>query len=488
MKDNGIYIFNYEKLTIRDTKSKETLNKKLKSVKKYLTNGTFLGYHYSIPKIEEIIEFLEKDRNVYKISYSDNLGSYNEISKGYDHTLVEPYTELEGRINELFVKIKDKLQVEDYKENRKSKKIQVELEAKIKEFVEETHLSDQNVRKKYIEDANNIKRLLKSTSFISTTLLKPLIKKQNELILENEKNYQNLYLRNWNRHGLLESQYEGLKTFFSERLSELIKLQFDDVKKLLSSENYNNFEDASDILDKVEDEYETVLREKKERIFTYLRTQVDGLKGYVWEEDFEIIRNGSETIISEAVKSNDFNNLNLDKFRTDEKIHSKKNRIDVFIKYLIDSSNDTKREHKAKLATIIKQSETFYARDISEKEFEEFTKNSKMKLEGRDPKSGFKSKYQTQLRVILIVLFLVPSIFLIRYNASSSKEYNSRQGEKYLKYVVTLVKSTRKTGAELDKSKIRKRISVPAEDLRILNMTDSTVTIDYKGHVLRSVF
>ena len=102
MKDNGIYTYNYDKLTIRDIKSKETLNKKLKSLKKYLTNSTFLGYHYSIPKIEEIIEFLEKDRNVYKTSYSDNLARYNEIKKGYDCTLVEPYTELEKDINLVF--------------------------------------------------------------------------------------------------------------------------------------------------------------------------------------------------------------------------------------------------------------------------------------------------------------------------------------------------------------------------------------------------
>ena len=177
----------------------------------------------------------------------------------------------------------------------------------------------------------------------------------------------------------------------------------------LLSENYDNFEDASDILDKIEDEYETVLRDKKERIFTYLRTQVDGLKGHVWEEDFEIVKNGSEAIMNEAVKSSDFNNLNLDKFRIDDKIHSKKNTIDVFIKYLIDSSTDTKREHKAKLANFIKQSESFYTRDIPEKEFEGFIKDVKRKLNN----SGSDSKLLSfsYFKWILLGIVIAVSIF-----------------------------------------------------------------------------
>ena len=127
IKDYGIYKFNYDKLTIRDIESGEVLNKKLKSLKKYVKPRSFLGYHYSLPKIEEIIVFLKKDRNIFKASYSNNLDKYNELVNGFDTTLVEPYSELEKEIHDISAKIEETLQAECYEKNRKSKKLHLLL-------------------------------------------------------------------------------------------------------------------------------------------------------------------------------------------------------------------------------------------------------------------------------------------------------------------------------------------------------------------------
>ncbi|MDA3885314.1 MAG: hypothetical protein PF638_06960, partial [Candidatus Delongbacteria bacterium] len=281
-----------------------------------------------------------------------------------------------------------------------------------------------------------------------------------------------------------------IKSYFTIKEKEVLDLQFVDIEKLLDSENYNKFDSASDILDLIEEKFKVAVSEKKDRILTYLTTEVDALKGYVWEEDLQIIREGSEFIISESQKTNDFNNLNLDKFKKDEKINSKKKIIDDFIKYLIDSSSNTKKEHKAKLANMIKQAETFYRRAVSLNEFEKFTKNSKkiLEVQASKPKSESKSKSTNQLKYLLLVLLVVLASIIININASKAKVYNSNKGKKYLDYVSQVAKSTKRAGKGLDKSEIRKRIFVPMDDLQILSLTDSTVTINYKGNILKTEF
>ncbi|MDA3837742.1 MAG: hypothetical protein PF574_02025, partial [Candidatus Delongbacteria bacterium] len=223
-------------------------------------------------------------------------------------------------------------------------------------------------------------------------------------------------------------------------------------------------------------------------IVIYLSTEVDGLKGHVWKEDFKIIREGSEFLITEAQKSNDFNNLNLDKFKKDEKISSKKRQIDQFIKYLIDSSSDTKKEQKAKLANMIKQSETFFRRDVSLKEFKEFTKKAKNILDGGTFKSKPQSKSNPLLKWIILSLTIIISILLILNNSSKAKQYNSEKGKKYLNYIIKIAKITKEAGENLDRNKIRNRIFVPKEDLKIINLSNSTVTINYKGNILKADF
>ncbi|NOR45535.1 MAG: hypothetical protein GQ534_08105, partial [Candidatus Delongbacteria bacterium] len=354
----------------------------------------------------------------------------------------------------------------------------------------ETNLIDRKTRVAYQKKIASVNKLMEINSLVSMLAAVSEIKEIDKIKKDNLINYQNLYLRNVNRFETVKDDFSRVKSYLAIKEKEVLDLQFKDIEKLLNSESYERFDTASDILDLVEDKFKVAVSGKKDRITTYLTTEVDGLKGYVWEEDLQVIREGSEFVIAEAQKSNDFNNLNLDKFKKDEKINSKKKTIDDFIKYLIDSSSDTKKEHKAKLARIIKQSETFYRRDVSLKKFEEFTKDSKYMLDGNTSKSKpeSKSRISSLLRWAVLALISIISIFLFMVNASNSKDYNLKKGKKYLNYVSSVAKFSRKSGASLSKNKIRKRIFAAKEDLQILNLTDSTVTINYKGNILKADF
>ena len=488
MDFNKVFTFNTNIFKVNDSEYRKKIEKSLRKLSKVLINDSFLGYESTMSHIENFTRLLEQHKIDYNKYFKPNYDKLKKIEKGFLFNENGFTTGIEGEVYSLIQKVNKLLKDDNYEANNESKDIFIKIESKLKEFVLETNLADKRTRKNYQKKIALIKELLDSNTFISLVTILAELNDLEDIKKENTINYQNLYLRNVNRYETIKDEFDRVKSYFTTKEKEVLDLQYKDVEKLLNSESYHKFDNASDILDIIEEKFKSAISGKKDRIIKYLTTEVDGFVGYIWSEDLEVIRKGSEFIIAEAEKSNNFNDLNLDKFKIDEKVNSKKSTIDAFVKFLVDSSSGTRREQKAKLSNIIKKSETFFQRDVSHKEFEEFVIKSKNILEGRKPEPSGESKNSNSFKVILLIAFLIPSIFLMFYNQSKSEEYDAGKGRKYLDYIAKLAKITKKTGEELNKNEIRKRIFVPKDDLNIVTLTDSTVTINYKGNLLKSKF
>ena len=342
MDFNKVFEFDKKKFQLKDSEYRKLIEKSLRKLSKVLINDSFLGYEYSLPHIESFVNLLDHHKDDYDKFYKSNYDRLENIKKEFYCNEKGFTTELEVEIFDMINNAEDILKVNDYKENNKSQMIFAKINLKLKEFILETNLIDKTTRFNYQKKIASINELLENNSLVSLLAIISEFKELGKIKKENGINYQNMYLRNVNRFEYLRDNYKKTKSYFALKESEIIELQFNDIKDLLDSENYKKFDNASDILGQLEEKFKDAISEKKDRIIRYLTTEVDGLKGHVWEEDLEVIRNGAESIISDAKETNDFNNLNLDKLKKDEKIFSKKNTIDQFIKYLINSSSNTK--------------------------------------------------------------------------------------------------------------------------------------------------
>ncbi|MBN2789156.1 MAG: hypothetical protein JXR69_03100 [Candidatus Delongbacteria bacterium] len=490
MDFNKVFKLNTERYHINDTEYRKLIEKSLRKLAKVLMYDSFLGYESNIPHVENFAILLDRHRKDHDKYYKSNYDKLKSVTKGFYCDKKGFTTQIEKDIFELIDQVKNLLKIESYSENNKSKEIFPKIDSKLEEFIRETQLVDKRIRRSYQESVARIRNLIEMDSYISLQSVANELKRVEKLKNDNKIKYNNVYLRNVNRYESKLDEFNRVKSFLLIKEKEVLDLQFSDIEKLLRSQSYDKFENASDILDLIEEKFDSAISDKKERIIKYLRTEVEGYAGYIWTEDHESLKVGSEKLISEAQKSKDFNDLNLDKFKVDERINLKKKVIDEFIKSLIDSSGSYRRDKKARVAGVIKQAETFYRRDISQKEFSDFVKKSNSMLAGSQSNSETVKKSGKKIPIkwiLVIVMLLLSSAFYI-YDANKMKEYNAVKGQEYLRHISKIAYFTRRAGGELNKFKIRKRIYVPEDDLSILVLTDSTVTIDYKGNIIKGNF
>jgi len=464
-------------LKVRDRSIHKSIQSMLAKIESQVCGDSFIGYVLSSEVLTELSKTVLKNNNSYEISYRSNFDKLFKIKSCLSWEFIEPFTALESEVQDLIKKAECYLEEEDYTVNERSKDTISEANRIFFEYIVKYKLVDHELRTEFFKKLNKVRSFMSRDDLISQFLCNTSIEELEMLSSKNEPIFDNLYSGNKIRSENIRSEFNKMRNFFDYETAKAINIKLDSVTNMLSSQSYENFREAEIILSEIEKHLSESAELKKRKIFEILRSELESLKICIWLDDWDKIKKEIDLMISTAEKTGDIKDLNLDKFKTDILTQQKKNDIYNFI-------SETESANIRDESMIANEARKLLRIECSRSDLKELEKHVKFCREGNKNRStsimNKKRIYYSFLSVLILAL-----VTLLIINHKKNTEHYEAKGAKYAGIVETMVHSTLRSGKSPDIKAIRKRITAPKDEFEIIAVSDTEVSVRYRGKVYK---
>ena len=465
---------------VRDWAYEKEISTIIDRIRDFCSGDSYSGVLLARSEFEKLSILYLRNLQEYNKNYKNNAEKLLVIKNKVQWDFVEPLTLFEANIKPVLYEAENLLSEKNYKENSKSEILMERVSNMISDFSVESRLIDTEARNAIFNMLNRIRNRILPDSYMSYASTADMICVIEKAIELNLHKFEKIYLKFKSRYIKLVSEFENIKKNIRFAEAKKILSQIDELNEILESQSYNEFSKGFEKLIVVEKEISECLKCSQETIVVKLRKEMSLLKESVWAEHWYEMNSELEKIIEESTKKGSSSNLNLDSFRIDQKKREKKDEI----RNLIMSIQSSKKPYNL---NIIRKLETLYSSPISKSEFEKFkagirntkTRSVSVTLSDKSSKQGKKIYYS----FLSILIFASVTLFVI--NHKKNVEHYDSKGEKYTSFVEALVYSARKSGSEPDIKAIRKRITAPKDELEIISVTDTEISVKYRGKVYK---
>lgn len=467
-------------LKVRDRSFHKCIQSMLEKIGSRVRGDSFIGYVLSSEVITELSKTVLKNNNSYEISYRTNFDELFKIKSCFNWELIEPFTDLESEVQDLIEKAENYLEEEDYTVNERSKDTISEANCIFFEYIAKYRLVDQELRSEFFRRLNKVRTFMLRDDLISQYLCSTSIEELEMLSVKNEPIFDKLYSKSKIKSETIRSEFNKMRNYFDYETVKAIDIKLDSVTSMMSSQSYENFRKAEIILSEIENKLSQSSELKKEKIFEILRSELESLKTAIWLDDWDKIREEIDLMISRAEKTGEIKDLNLDKFKTDVLKQQKKNDIYNFI-------SETESENVRDKSIICSEARKLLRTECSRSDLNELEKHLKSCSDVDTNRSSSITNIKNKKIIsysFLSVLILV-FVILLLINHKKNTEHYEAKGAKYAGIVETMVYSGLRSGKLPDVSAIRKRITAPKDEFEIISITDTEVSVRYRGKVYK---
>jgi hypothetical protein len=470
---------NPQKYIVRDDLYCSECERHLSRIEQAFNNGSLFSFLKAKKDLDNFEVIYKKNYDEYKNSYLNNLRAFESLKEKISWDFEEPFSEFESSTAPLINEIRVLLEERKYSSNRKARELICSLSALLDKYIDSTGLVDSNIRNRLNSRFGKIKVHLRTGTMFSLMNCDKLIREIESINELNDRNYNKVYIKLKKKLELLSLEFGTSSEYFSGKDKKIIEEQFVMADEIMKSQSYENFENAHDILDEIDVKLADISVEKKSRIKDSISKELERIKTDIWSEDWEQISKVVEQLIAEADQTGKLYNLNLDKFNIDQKISDKRNAVSEFIMSLEKKNIENRQELVLTAQQILKE--------ISSRASLEELKASivEKKQNIKKPEKGVSEKSGSKIKVIILSGLMILSVVLFAYNHFASSEHFNIQGQKYADVVETLVFAMKKSGAEIDPAAIRRKITAPSDIFEIVSITDTEVTVKYRGGIYR---
>ncbi len=465
---------------VRDGAYEKEISAIIDRIRDFCSGDSFSGVLLARSEFEKLSMLYLRNLQEYNKNYKNNADKLRNIKNKVQWDFIEPLTMFEAEIKPVLYEADNLLSEINYKENSRSVVLLERASNTIRDFSVESKLIDTEARIAIFNMLNRIRSRISPDSYMSYASAADMIFVIEKAIDLNLSKFEKIYLKLQNRYNKLVSEFESINKSIRFADAKKILSQIAELTEILESQSYEEFSKGFEKLTTVEKEISECLKCRQETLVARLRKEMSLIKEYVWAECWDEMNRELEKKIEDSAKKGSSSNLNLDSFRIDQKKKEKKDEI----RNLIMSIQSSKKSYDPNL---IRKLERFYSIPISKSEFEKFKTgigninkiSVSVSLPNQSSGQGKKIYYS-----FLSVLILA-SITLFVINHKKNAEHFDLKGEKYTSFVEALVYSARKTGSEPDINVIRNKILAPKDELEIISVTDTEVSVRYRGKVYK---
>ncbi|HAQ60652.1 TPA: hypothetical protein DCR49_01375 [Candidatus Delongbacteria bacterium] len=466
---------------VRDKKYSDESADLIKKIENLTSCDSAFGYFACGETIHLLSDLLKKNNAEYSKCYKVNFLAFNNLKEIIGWELIKPFTDFESEIDGLFKDIEELLEEKSYYVNSQSKSKLLSAEKIIQDYIDNSHLVDKKLRVEFHSKLNQIKKNLLSDSLISVLIRSNDLIALEEIFTKNEENFQKYYKVILERFEPVKQSFARLKPYFSNKEAYSIEEQFDNVEYILQSQDFDSFEEAEEILNMAEFKLTEIVGEKRLVISNNLKKELNKLKTFVWIEDWIVLKGKMEELIEESNRTGHLDKLNFDSFGIEHKKAEKKEMIYDFIKTLENSEGQL-------VKAVLDELKGFFDKEKSRKDLEELQSRMLMiESEGKangctDPKQY--SKLLRYLKFVSVIVLLALSMSAFFINQKKNAVHFSAKGQKYADIVETMIYAQKKNNEEINIDKIRRKISVSSDELKIISF-DNEVVIEYRNKIYK---
>lgn len=465
---------------VRDKKYSDESTDLIKKIEKLTRHDSALGYFACGEAIRSLSDLLKKNNAEFSKCYKVNLIAFTKLKEKIEWEFIKPFTDFESKIDGLFKDIEELLEEKSYYVNSQSKSKLLSAEKIIQDYIENSHLVDKKLRVEFHTKLNKIKKNLFSDSLISVLIRSNDLKALEETFIKNEENFQNYYKVIIERFEPVKKSFARLKPYFSNKEAYSIEEQFENVEYILQSQDFDSFEEAEEILNMAEFMLTEIVGEKRLVISNNLKKELKKLKASVWIEDWIILKEKMEELIEESNRTGHLDKLNFDSFGIEHKKAEKKEMIYDLIKTIENSKGQL-------VKAVLDELKGFFDKEKSRKDLEELQSRLMKNEEEKVNKTAVPGHYPKLMRylksgLVAVLLTLSTSVFFI--NLKKNTAHFSAKGQKYADIVETMIFMQKKNGEDVNIDKIRKKISVSSDELKIISF-DNEVVIEYRNKIYK---
>ncbi|MFA7122552.1 MAG: hypothetical protein WC212_00755 [Candidatus Delongbacteria bacterium] len=465
---------------VRDGAYEKEISSIIDRIREFCKSDSFSGVLLAISEFEKLSMLYLRNLQDYNKHYKTNVEKLLNIKNKVHWDFIEPLTMFEAKIKPVLYEAENLLSEINYKENSKSEILLERISNMISDFSVESRLIDAEARNTIFNMLNRIRNRISSDSYMSYVTTADMTGAIEKAIELNSTQFEKIYLKCKNRYFKAVSDFENIKK--NVRYSDAKKIQnhIEELNGVLESQSYNKFSMGLEKLIVLEKEINEYLKCRQETIVDKLRKEMSLLKESVWVEDWDEMNSELEKIIDESTKKCSSSKLNLDNFRIDQKKKEKKDEIRNLIKSIESSKNSYNPNIVGKLESLNNST-------VSKSEFEKFkagignlnSRSSFVTLPVKSSRQGKKIYYS------FLSILILASVSLFVINNKKNVEHFEAQGEKYAVIVETLAYLEFRSGKKPDINVIRRKIMAPQDQFQIISITDSEVSVRYRGKVYK---
>jgi hypothetical protein len=468
-------LYDKEKYLVRDEEVSSCLESILSKIDNQLTRNSYFSLVCSRSLLKNFETVYKDNRNGYESCYIENLMKLKSFKEMVSWDFVEPFTEFESLALCLIEEAESMLREKSYSSNKKVSDIILKLDQLLEKYSLETGLVDNKLRMQINRRISIIKKNLNSGSLFKLLSSSKVMSEIKVLSEMNGQKYKDIFLRVVKKKSMLRLAFDESVQFFDPKTRYDITSLFLNAETLMKSQSYNEYENVNDILDEIDVKLNDVFAEKKSRLIKNLLEDTEKLKSEIWMEDWEKIKEIVDDRVKEAELTGKLFNLNLDKFNTDQKKFDKKNAIREFIKSLEDQNITNKQ-------TLIESAGQIGTAESYRSELEHLIKNIAVrKIEEKPIPENETVGLSKKIKYIAVSFCLIAAVSVFIFNSHANTEHFNLQGQKYADVVEAMVYSMKRAGAGVSVEEVRRKIRASSEIFEIVSITETHVTVKYKG-------
>jgi len=464
---------------IRDKKYEDDSKEILNDLENFTKHNSAVGYFTCRKTICSLSDLLKKNNDEYNRLYKVNLNKFIGLKEKIEWEFVPPFTDFELPINSLFNEIQALLEDKNYFINSQAKNILETADIAVRDYIERSHLVDKELRCKFHNKLNEIKKTIFSDSLISILMRNNELKKLEEIFRTNEEKYQKYYQVIIQKFEPVKQSFLRLKPYFSNKEAYSIEEQFGNIEYILQSQNFESFEEAEEILSMAEFKLSEIVEQKRSVISKNLENELNNLRAMLWSEDWNDLKEKTEELVKDSYKTGYLDKLNFDKFGLEHKKAEKKEMIYKLLKTIETSNSPFVKAIAVELAE-------FLEKEKSRKDFEELETRLKENETAEKKNNPVSHKeYYRILKYVIIFILLSVSVSALFINHKKNSVHFDAKGQKYADIIETMIYVQIQKGQKVNLEQIRNKILAPQNELKIVSADDKEVVISFRNKIYR---